>query len=81
MSEHSDVKLYALPGLDAFNLMLEQALGGGGIASLRIDPQGKAMAQQLLDMPIQVPAEMAKHAEENYKVLISSASKESGAQA
>ena len=81
MAENSDVKLYALPGLDAFNLMLEQALGGGGIASLRIDPQGKAMAQQLLDMPIQVPAEMAKHAEENYRVLISSASKENGAQA
>ena len=80
MGENSDVKLYALPGLDAFNLMLEQALGGGGIASLRIDPQGKAMAQQLLDMPIQVPAEMARHAEENYKALISSASKENGAQ-
>jgi Acyclic terpene utilisation family protein AtuA len=70
MGVHSDVKLYALPGLDAFNLMLEQALGGGGIASLRIDPQGKAMAQQLLDMPISLPAEMARQAEENYKVLI-----------
>lgn len=73
MSEKSDVKLYSLPGLGAFNLMLEQALGGGGIASLRIDPQGKAMAQQLLDMPIAVPAEMAKQAEENYRVLIESA--------
>ena len=80
MGENSDVKLYELPGLNAFNLMLEQALGGGGIASLRIDPQGKAMAQQLLDMPIQVPAEMAKHAEENYKTLISSVSEENGAQ-
>ncbi|MEH6450259.1 MAG: acyclic terpene utilization AtuA family protein [Oleispira sp.] len=73
MGENSDVKLYSLPGLDAFNLMLEQALGGGGIASLRIDPQGKAMAQQLLDMPISVPAEMAKQAEENYNELISEA--------
>jgi hypothetical protein len=73
MGENSDVKLYSLPGLDAFNLMLEQALGGGGIASLRIDPQGKAMAQQLLDMPITVPAEMAKQAEENYNELISEA--------
>jgi len=72
MGEHSDVKLYALPGLDGFNLMLEQALGGGGIASLRIDPQGKAMAQQLLDMPISVPAEMARQAENNYQTLISS---------
>jgi len=71
MSEQSDVKLYELPGLNAFNLMLEQALGGGGIASLRIDPQGKAMAQQLLDMPIEVPAEIAREAEGNYKNLIS----------
>ena len=73
MDESSDVKLYSLPGLDALNLMLEQALGGGGIASLRIDPQGKAMAQQLLDMPIRVPAEMAKQAEEDYNELISEA--------
>ena len=71
MSEKSDVKLYSLPGLGAFNLMLEQALGGGGIASLRIDPQGKAMAQQLLDMPIAVPSDMAQQAEENYSALIS----------
>lgn len=74
MSEKSDVKLYSLPGLNAFNLMLEQALGGGGIASLRIDPQGKAMAQQLLDMPIEVPAEVARQAEENYQALILTAS-------
>ncbi|MFT6188743.1 MAG: hypothetical protein ACJAW8_000561 [Oleispira sp.] len=72
MSDKSDVKLYSLPGLGAFNLMLEQALGGGGIASLRIDPQGKAMAQQLLDMPVAVPAAMAKKAEENYKAMIES---------
>ena len=75
MGENSDVKLYSLPGLDAFNLMLEQALGGGGIVSLRIDPQGKAMAQQLLDMPIAVPAEMAREAEADYQALIASASK------
>ena len=73
MGENSDVKLYSLPGLDAFNLMLEQALGGGGIASLRIDPQGKAMAQQLLDMPISVPADMARQAQANYNELISEA--------
>jgi hypothetical protein len=61
--------------------MLEQALGGGGIASLRIDPQGKAMAQQLLDMPIPVPAEIAAAAEKNYQALISTVNskKEDGA--
>lgn len=46
---------YELPGLNALNFMLENALGGGGVASLRIDPQGKAFAQQLLDMPVKVP--------------------------
>ena len=78
MNENSDVKLYSLPGLNAFNLMLEQALGGGGIASLRIDPQGKAMAQQLLDMPILLPAEMARQAEEEYQELIGCMDKRSG---
>ena len=34
---------------DALNILLTNALGGGGIASLRIDPQGKAHGQQLLD--------------------------------
>ena len=44
--------------MNALNFMLENALGGGGIASLRIDPQGKAFAQQLLDMPLKVPAQL-----------------------
>ena len=52
---HSRVTRYELPGLHAFNFLLENALGGGGIASLRADPQGKAYAQQLLDMPILIP--------------------------
>ncbi|PTV54085.1 acyclic terpene utilization AtuA family protein [Acinetobacter seifertii] len=49
---------YELPSLNALNFILENALGGGGIASLRIDPQGKAFAQQLLDMPVKVPANL-----------------------
>ena len=48
---------YELPGLNAFNFMLHNVLGGGGTASLRMDPQGKAFAQMLLDMPLEVPAE------------------------
>jgi hypothetical protein len=69
LSEESTVTLYELPGLNGFNLMLEHALGGGGIASLRIDPQGKAMAQQLLDMPVKVPADIAEQAKQNYQQL------------
>ncbi|WP_335967421.1 acyclic terpene utilization AtuA family protein [Acinetobacter calcoaceticus] len=54
-TEKGRVIRYELPGLNALNFMLENALGGGGVASLRIDPQGKAFAQQLLDMPVKVP--------------------------
>jgi hypothetical protein len=56
--EKSKVIRYELPAMNALNFMLENALGGGGIASLRIDPQGKAFAQQLLDMPVKVPAQL-----------------------
>jgi len=49
------VTRYALPGIGALNFVLEQALGGGGMASLRNDPLGKGMAQLVLAMPVQVP--------------------------
>jgi len=52
---------YELPGIQALNFVLRDALGGGGIASLRFDPQGKAYAQQLLDMPVRVPAAWLVH--------------------
>ncbi len=52
------VSRYALPGIGAVNLVLEGALGGGGMASLRGDPLGKGMAQVLLAMPVQVPGEL-----------------------
>lgn len=57
-AEKGRVIRYELPGLNALSFMLENALGGGGVASLRIDPQGKAFAQQLLDMPVKVPAHL-----------------------
>lgn len=57
-AEKGRVIRYELPGLNALNFMLENALGGGGVASLRIDPQGKAFAQQLLDMSVKVPANL-----------------------
>jgi hypothetical protein len=51
-----DVERFEWPGLDGFNFLLHRALGGGGVASLRHDPQGKALAQALLDLPVAVPA-------------------------
>jgi len=50
------VERFEWPGLDGFNFLLHEALGGGGVASLRHDPQGKAFAQMLLDFPTPVPA-------------------------
>ncbi len=49
------VSRYSLPGFNALNFTLENALGGGGVASLRYDPQGKALAQMLLDIPVSIP--------------------------
>ena len=56
---HGRVERWYLPGSHSLNFLLENALGGGGIASLRIDPQGKAFAQQLLEIPIAVPQQIA----------------------
>jgi len=58
----SHVERLFLPGLKAFNFVLHDALGGGGAASLRFDPQGKAAAQMLLDMPVLLPCAMLRHA-------------------
>jgi len=55
------VERYDLPGIQALNFVLRDALGGGGVASLRFDPQGKAYAQQLLDMPVTIPALWLAH--------------------
>lgn len=52
------VTRYEVPGIGAFNFVCEQALGGGGMASLRNDPLGKGMGQILLAMPVRVSAEL-----------------------
>lgn len=50
-----EVKRFDVPGLNAVNFLCQEALGGGGMASLRNDPLGKGMAQILLSMPVTVP--------------------------
>ena len=49
------VERYYLPGPNAMNFVLNEVLGGGGVASLRNDPQGKGYAQVLLTHPIKIP--------------------------
>jgi hypothetical protein len=55
---HGRVTRWRLPGIHGFNFLLRQALGGGGMASLKADPLAKAFAQMLLDMPVRVPASL-----------------------
>ena len=52
------VERFFLPGPGAINFVLHDVLGGGGVASLRNDPQGKAFAQILLATPIPVPVDL-----------------------
>ena len=52
------IRRYEAPGFHAFNFLLEEALGGGGMASMRIDPQGKAYGQRALEMTVRVSADL-----------------------
>lgn len=52
---NGEVSRFLMPGPGAINFLLTESLGGGGIASLRNDPQGKGFAQVMLTMPIRVP--------------------------
>lgn len=53
--EPSKVLRYELDNLWALNFVLESVLAGGGSQSLRIDSQGKALGQAILEMPIVIP--------------------------
>jgi len=54
---------FEAPGLHALNFLISDALGGGGMASRRIDPQGKAYGQMALEIPIRVPRSWAEEIE------------------
>ncbi len=50
------VRRYDLPGLLAFNFVIDHALAGGASRSLRFDTQGKALGVVLLELQIPAPA-------------------------
>jgi hypothetical protein len=52
------VARYELPNLNALNFVLTDVLAGGGSRSLRIDAQGKTLGAAILEMPLDVPAEL-----------------------
>src|SRR5690606_7337981 len=49
------VARFEMPGIHAFSFVCPRALGGGGTSALQLDSQGKAYAQKLLAMPVNVP--------------------------
>jgi len=53
------VERYLIPGCNGINFLIHDVLGGGGMASLRNDSQGKGYGQLLLDAEIAVSAEIA----------------------
>jgi hypothetical protein len=56
-----ETERFLMPGSNAINFLMDEILGGGGVASLRSDAQGKGYAQILLDHPISIPKAMAEN--------------------
>ncbi|MBX3180613.1 MAG: hypothetical protein KF886_24980 [Candidatus Hydrogenedentes bacterium] len=52
--EPGEVERYELPKLHALNFVLPSVLGDGGSRSLRVDAQGKALGQALLEMRLEI---------------------------
>jgi hypothetical protein len=50
-----NVKRYQIPALNAFNFVIDHALGGGASRSLRLDTQGKALGTVLLELMLPAP--------------------------
>jgi hypothetical protein len=49
------IERFRLDNLEGLNFLLHETLGGGGTRSLMIDPQGKTLAQALLEMKVKAP--------------------------
>ncbi|WP_252912264.1 AtuA-related protein [Aliihoeflea aestuarii] len=52
------VTRFDVAGVNAFNFVMERALDGGGIASLRSYPLGKSMAQIALSLTVRIPVHL-----------------------
>lgn len=49
-----EVTRFEMPNFDSLNFILEEALDGGAATSVRIDRQGKAMCETILQMEIEL---------------------------
>ena len=58
-ADPAKVEKYSLPGSHAINFLIDSILGGGGMASIRNDAQGKGYGQILLAHPVAIPVALA----------------------
>ena len=54
------VERFLLPNIHCFNFLLRGVLDGGGSRCLRIDTQGKAMGQAILEIQVDIPTSLLK---------------------
>jgi hypothetical protein len=55
------VTRHLLPQLQAMNFVLDEVLDGGVNDALNLDSHGKALAFLLLDLEVEVPAQLREH--------------------
>ena len=53
-------EVFSVPGIGAVNCLIHKVLQGGGTVSKRLDSQGKALGQAVLDVQIAIDSSMAK---------------------
>ncbi len=58
------VERYPVPNLLSWNFLLNEALGGGGTLSLRIDAQGKTLAHALIAQEFDIPVDVLASVEQ-----------------
>ena len=58
-ADAASIEKFHLPGSHAINFLIDAVLGGGGVASIRNDAQGKGYGQILLAHPVAIPVGMA----------------------
>ncbi|RZL87757.1 MAG: DUF1446 domain-containing protein [Variovorax sp.] len=66
------VHRYEVPGIHAYNYVLDEALGGGGAASLRNDPLGKTFSQIALTHPVDIPKAWLQEVDPGFQGTIAS---------
>ena len=63
-ADAAKIDRFHLPGSHAINFLIDAVLGGGGVASIRNDAQGKGYGQILLAHPVAIPAALTDKLEE-----------------